>query len=150
MCSVAACDDEDEGGIRLANNPDLSVRPPQVVINPPPIGESITEVVNLLNSGDGNLRIISLNFSNELSGLEFEKEHPELPIILGPGENADINIIYSPQDAGEDRGKLVIESNSRSGRITEVDIFTQDGASELVFAAQTLFGVGEDRRNRRP
>jgi hypothetical protein len=68
---------------------------------------------------------------------------------LGPGENADINIIYSPQDAGEDRGKLVIESNSRSGRITEVDIFTQDGASELVFAAQTLFGVGacedEDR-----
>jgi hypothetical protein len=105
------------------------------------VGQTSTQVVRARNAGDGRLQIVGLVFSNSLSGLEFTKEHPELPIYLGPDEEIEITVNYTPQDPNPDQGKLIFESNSIQGQVTQVDIITEEGRSDLFFAPESTFSL---------
>ena len=136
---MGGCDDE--GGITQAANPDLRVSPDPIFMSAVGVGQTSTQIVRARNSGDGRLLIVGLSFSNTLSGLEFTKEHPELPIVLGPEEEVEITVNYSPQDQSQDQGKLIFESNSIQGQIKEVDIITEAGRSDLFFAPESTFSL---------
>jgi hypothetical protein len=134
------CDDD---GITQANNPILSVDPLEVVLSATEVGRTSQKSVTLSNTGNGQLIVIGLTLSNELSSLEFALEHTELPLSIDPGESEEVTVIYSPQNEGVDSGKLVIDSNSRDGRITEVRISTALSASELIYAPEALFSLSQ-------
>ena len=146
MCSIFfmyACEDNDasSGSISSADRGTILVSPTELAIVPPVLGESAFTETEVRNIGGGNLRIIDIYFSNNLSGLEFQKEHPDLPINLEPGDAFPIPITYTPQDAGQDRGQLVIVSNSSTGLETSVEIYTEIADSDLVYPDETLFAI---------
>ena len=142
LCCSLACEDDNgssNSGLSQAGDPILIANPSRIVLNAIPIGQSTTRAINIRNGGAGELRIINIEFSNELSGLEFSKEHPELPIRLYAEESVDLTVIYSPTNAGADRGRLILESNSREGRITEIEIETDEGITEPQYEETQLF-----------
>ena len=136
---IGGCDEK--GGITQAANPDLRVTPNPIFMSAVGVGQTSTQVVRARNAGDGRLQIVGLVFSNSLSGLEFTKEHPELPIYLGPDEEIEITVNYTPQDPNPDQGKLIFESNSIQGQVTQVDIITEEGRSDLFFAPESTFSL---------
>jgi hypothetical protein len=135
---LLACEDE---GVQDSERGSILVDPANVALVPPILGESVIAELVVTNVGGGNLKIIDLYFSNSLSGLEFQKDHPNLPINLAPQESTNVTITYSPQDSGQDSGQLIIISNSNTGRETFVDISTAEAESDLVFPDETLFAI---------
>jgi hypothetical protein len=141
LYGILACDELTSEGVQNSERGNILVNPTNIALVPPVLGESVTTELTVSNVGGGNLKIIDLYFSNSLSGLEFQKNHPDLPINLAPEEIINITITYSPQDSGQDAGELIIISNSNTGRETFVEIETADAESDLIFFDETLFAI---------
>ncbi len=139
--ALAACDSS-SGGLRSGGDPALVVIPNPVVFNSTAIGAEVSRELVLRNTGSSDLIIISFTLSNELSSREFRVVAPELPMQLAPGVESPITLIYSPQDDGLDSGALLIDSNSRDGRITRVEIDTVEAMGELLYPSTVDISLG--------
>ncbi|MBM4292356.1 MAG: choice-of-anchor D domain-containing protein [Deltaproteobacteria bacterium] len=125
--------DSGGGGLRAAGDPSLLVLPDPVVFNAAPIGAEVSRELLLRNTGSSDLIALSFTLSNELSGREFRVVTPELPLVIAAGAETPVTLVYTPQDAGLDSGALLIESNSREGRLTRVEILTVESEGELLY-----------------
>ncbi len=98
-----------------------------------PLGEEGRGTVTIKNVGEGDLDLRSIRL--ESASAEFcAPEATEIPdgvpncaltpqcLVLKPGESYTINVVYSPEDGGQDTGKLVIISGDAASGNVEVPI----------------------------
>lgn len=126
------CDEELSG----RESPIILVTPSRIDLPAIPQGQTTSRTIELSNAGLTTLQVISIDFSNSISSLEFSKTHPELPILIEPDQVIEITVTYTPTDSGNDSGSLIIQSNSSTGKYTEVPISTASGATDLIFDAR--------------
>jgi len=120
---------EDNGWLKVVSddpqNPSLYVplvgqgAIPLLIIDPPildmgwaDLNETISSEITLRNEG-----VADLNVSQALLvGVEFSLvDVSMLPAVLGPGEELELGITYSPFDYGEHQAQLWVESNTPGG-----------------------------------
>lgn len=98
-----------------------------------PLGEEGAETLTLTNAGEGDLDLRSIRLESDSA--EFcAPEATEIPegtpncapisqcLVLRPGESYTINVLYRPNDGGEDTGKIVVVSGDATAGNVEVPI----------------------------
>jgi hypothetical protein len=133
------CDDS----LRNTQFPDLEASPDSIVLTPVPVGESTTGRVTLRNKGGARLQITAISFSNRTNELEFEKNHPALPIILEADEEAALTVTFTPRDSVLGSGDVLITSNDRETPELRIPIRTTNAASGLLIQPTALELVAE-------
>ena len=130
-------DQDDRGEVRFETNDEAALRvtlpirseeqgaeirvsPTTVEFGQVEAGTSAAETVKLTNIGQGNLVVSRItidgsgDFSARYGDRELAGDLGEAPLTVAPGENIELEVIYSPETLGADLGELKIESNDRS------------------------------------
>ena len=139
-----SCDDETN--FSKGGTPEISVDPNPITLTAVPVGQSTTRVINIKNVGDGQLRVVNMYLSSQLSSLEFTLTRPEGigdSFTIEPDETLEFMLTYSPTNEGLDRGSLVIINNSQSATRTNnetiIPIETTIGQSDLIYDTSAVF-----------
>ena len=114
---VIASNDADESLIEVSLNgtgvpapqPELDVSPNSTLEFPPlQVGESLRRAINVRNIGSAPLEISSIATG---AGDCDEFAVTEFSVVLDPGQEATVEVDYTPVDAGADQCNLVFLSN---------------------------------------
>ena len=103
------------------DNRNLIARPNPISFGNVNLGDTISEVLILSNSGTDTLRIFEISISGSN---EFQLELPSLPIDISAETNISIPVSYSPVDTGLDSGDIFITSNSVNNNKITIPITT--------------------------
>lgn len=95
-------------GTGATPQPQLAVSPASLSFGSVAVGSNSSQSVDLTNTGTGALTISAVS----ASGAGFSVSGLSLPATLNPGQNADVNVTFTPQSAGATSGALSIASNA--------------------------------------
>lgn len=90
------------------------------------IGKTVTRTLSIRNIGGAALSITEIKLSS-VSSPDFKIANgPEtFPLTIEAGKHIDITIEYTPSDAVDDTGSIVVSSNDRNRPKATVDLKTQ-------------------------
>lgn len=128
--------------------PDINPFPPRLTFGVVAIDGRQEKVMAIQNAGNAPLTIfdLQLNASADLQLLA----RPELPAMVEPGRSLDLDVVFTPSDAGVDEGLIVISSDDRDEPTVEVEISGVGGVPTTcsigVAPSQVTFGLVERGR----
>lgn len=152
LCLTAGCEDNasgEGGGIEQQDFPEITVDPALIIFSGVELQGEETRVLTIANTGGAQLAILSMTPSNSLDSREFAFTELEFPVVLEAGASQEVRITYTPQDAGEDEGTLLIGSNDPDHPETTVRIQALEAQAELrVSPDRLLFGSVESGQSQ--
>jgi len=101
--------------VQVEESGQLSVFPDPVTFSRVPVGETETETVTILNSGESDLRIFRTQFRADDGSTIDDLSIADLPdggFTLPPGEEREITVEFSPQQAGRPNSGVLRVFNS--------------------------------------
>jgi len=123
-----------------ANGPDVDVLPRAgLFFSPVRPGTSQTRSMNLMNLGNRDLEIVTVNLSGPDTD-QFLFTPPPLPLILGPGTERRFSFEFSPTSLGVKTASLELSSNDPDEGISvhplgglgaEPDVLVAEGAGDF-------------------
>ncbi len=89
----------------------LSALPPSIDFSAVPVGGSRNRTLVLTNAGTSPCEVSAVELGTNTSAEFTIVTTPTLPATIGPGATTNVDLEYTPADAGMDNGELVITSN---------------------------------------
>lgn len=138
--ALPACDDSGGGdSIQQTEFPSLQIEPERLVFPAIEQGQSSVRTLSIRNAGGGALRVEALRFSNTIDTAEFswafagggsDAGADGLPAVVNGGEQVQVDVTYTPRNAGLDEGFLLVTTNLSADPV-RVPIDTLEAAGEL-------------------
>ena len=142
---VAACTEygitEDPKNVDVINNnsePDIDVQPTELAFGQVDAGSESAEVVNILNTGDGDLFILNIALDD-----------PEAPYDIGalgsvlvpPGQATSFLVTFSPDTSVSSSAKILVDSDDPDEPTVEI-ILSGDGIAPVISVSPTEHDFG--------
>lgn len=131
--------------------PNIAVLPARVVFGTVPIAASPAyRTLVIQNVGTLSLQLSELAFNPTTAEMSLPDGLPSMPRSLPPGDTLELRIAYRPEDAGEDRGDVIIVSDDRDEPRVVAGVFGVGGVpttcSLAVAPSLVTFGLVERGR----
>lgn len=97
-----------------SNSPELNISPANLRFGALDVGQSETLLVTLTNSGSTSVTLSSV----AVSGSEFATSPLNLPMTLSAGQSIDVNITFTPKNAGWSGASIRFYSNASNSTLT--------------------------------
>jgi len=97
--------------------PAITVQPSTLDFGLVSVGDSLSQIMVITNSGTDTLRINQINLNNQ----NFYLQSPA-PVSLPPGDQMQLEILFKPLVAGNQTGQLQIYSNATNSPVTQVNL----------------------------
>ncbi|MBN2498984.1 MAG: choice-of-anchor D domain-containing protein [Deltaproteobacteria bacterium] len=141
-------DGGEDGGDEAAPGPDIEVVSPELSdgiyelnFGNVMVGVTVEQQVVLTNTGDENLQILNLNFESGTDLDDFAIPAPvldSLPIVIAPGAEQTLDVVYTATDGITDHCVLDIISNDPDEALVQIHLLSEfkgDAAARLAPAA---------------
>ncbi len=103
-----------------------------------PIGQTETEIVVLTNGGQTSVTVSAAN----LTGTGFNLSNLSLPLVLAAGQNASLNVTFSPTATGWTGGKGTITSNASNSKL-QLELAGSGTTSDSLVASPASVSFGQ-------
>ncbi len=78
----------------------------------PVLGIGIVRTVSLINNSDAPFTVRGAELNADISDEMVLSTEPALPVLLSPGDRADVTVTYTLADGEEDQGTLTLETDA--------------------------------------
>jgi hypothetical protein len=115
---------------------EIDVRPPTIDFGRTEAGQEDVEILTVRNNGVSDLEVNgfsvngSADFSARYEGRDLLGEL-DPPIVIGSGEQIEVEVVYAPPTLGPDQGELIITSND-DGQPTVTVRLIANGAAACI------------------
>jgi hypothetical protein len=135
--------------------PDITVIDPPQTGDPPlfqlnfgnvAVGSTVEERIVLRNDGEVNLQIIQLNFEAGSDADDFsvpDEVMSALPIVVPPGEETSIDVIYLATDGRTDHAILDIISNDPDEALVQIHLLSEFKGDAFAAVSPQSLDFGE-------
>lgn len=103
----------------LTSKSEMSVSPLSLDFGQVKVGQPVTQIVTVANTGNANLSLQSVSMAGD-SNPGFSTPLTQLPVTVEPNESVSVEVIFSPVEAGEALGVLQITSDDADTPVAQV------------------------------
>ncbi|HOX46409.1 MAG TPA: choice-of-anchor D domain-containing protein [Myxococcota bacterium] len=142
-------EDGEDGADQGPLGPDLEIVQPPLTGDPPlhqldfgnvAVGLTVEQAIVVRNAGDQELRVLQLNLEAGAEDFAIPSAVTDaLPLVLGPGDEASLQVTYSASDGVTDHGVLDIVSNDPDEALVKVHLLSEfKGEARAVLSTPAL------------
>jgi len=135
--------------------PDIQVDEPPLTGDPPGyqlnfgnvlVGETVSRSVVFSNVGSAELQVVQLNFEAGGGAEDFsvpQQQLDALPLVLAPGEQATIDVLYTASDGLTDSAILDIISNDPDEALVQIHLLSEFKGLALAVVSPAALDFGD-------